>query len=279
VFTLAFLHARRAVGAGRACAELLVLAAYGFALELAAIRTFASHAYGNGWAIAPLGVPVAVAVVWAAVISSAMALAARLGPRTATGRGAAAAAVAIALDFVMEPVAVRSGLWSWTPPGPWLGIPVGNFVGWAVVVGAYTAAAERWRGQWPLGATILVRCGLAAASIGALLAVGSVWTRLEAERFFAGGRSWGVWAGVLAAAMLSPHLSGGPRPAPLADPVPSLPERLALPAPTLPAAVLLLLAAVFAADAVLLGSWGLSLLALGSLVVLAAVGRAAGARA
>jgi len=255
-----------------------VLAAYGYSLELAAIGVFASHEYGDGWAMAPLGVPVAVAVVWAAVISSAMALAPRLGLRSALGRGAAAAVIAIALDFVMEPVAVRAGLWSWTPPGPWLGIPVGNFVGWAVVVGSYTAAAERWHYEGTLTVSALRRTGLAAASIAVLLAVGALWTRFEAERFFSGGRAWGVWAAVLVAAILCPRLERGARRPRTAMPEPGagLAARLAQPPPTLPTATFLLLGSVFAADAALLGHAGVGLVAVGSLVVLARVGRAAG---
>ncbi|MCY0683024.1 carotenoid biosynthesis protein, partial [Klebsiella pneumoniae] len=87
--------------------------AYGYALEMVAIHLFGSHTYGTAWLLAPRGVPIAVALVWAAVISSAMALAARTGWHGSGTRAAAAALVAISLDLLMEPVAVRSGLWRW----------------------------------------------------------------------------------------------------------------------------------------------------------------------
>ena len=74
---LAFRHARRALGARRAAGELAALAAYGFALEAVAMAVFASHAYDASWRVAPLGVPLAVALVWAAVITAAMAVAGR----------------------------------------------------------------------------------------------------------------------------------------------------------------------------------------------------------
>jgi prolipoprotein diacylglyceryltransferase len=72
-------HARRALGLARALGEMVSLAAYGYALERAAIAVFRSHDYGQGWTWAPGGVPLAVAAVWAAVLIAAMAVAGRRG--------------------------------------------------------------------------------------------------------------------------------------------------------------------------------------------------------
>ena len=136
--------------------------------------------------LAPLGVPVAVALVWAAVISAALALAARRGLRPASARALAAALFAITLDLMIEPVAVRRGLWGWTPPGPWLGVPIGNFVGWAVIVAgyAYRAPSAGRAG----GASRSKRGGASSwprPRLGALVAVGpcgrgSEWRRCSA---------------------------------------------------------------------------------------------------
>ena len=93
---------------------------------------------------------------------------------------------------MIEPVATRLGLWSWTPPGPWLGVPIGNFVGWAVIVGAYAYGAERWTdGAASRSALPRRRLLLAAACIAALVAVGLVWTRLGLERAFEDGAGAG----------------------------------------------------------------------------------------
>jgi hypothetical protein len=187
---LAFVHARRALGAGRAAAELAVLVAYGFGLEWAAMATFSAYRYGDAWTLAPDGVPLAVAIVWAALISSAMSLAARIVSRPGVRRALTAATIAVALDLLMEPVASRLGLWVWTPPGAWLGVPIGNFVGWVVVVGGYTLGCDRrGLGRTPL-ATLCARIGVSAASIAALIAVGFSWRLLRAESLFAGGAGW-----------------------------------------------------------------------------------------
>jgi uncharacterized membrane protein len=198
---LAFHHARRALGPRRAAGELLALAAYGFALEAVAMAVFASHTYDASWRIAPLGVPLAVAAVWAAVITSAMAVAGRREKASRAWRAVTAALVAITLDLMIEPVATRANLWRWTPPGPWLGVPIGNFVGWGVIVGAYAYGATRWAGTGPIPMQAVRRIALAAACILALVLVGTVWTSLGLERAFAHGRGWVVWAAVLMATM------------------------------------------------------------------------------
>jgi uncharacterized membrane protein len=276
-FALAALHARRALGSGRAAVELLALVAYGYGLERTAIAAFTSHDYGHAWRSAVGGVPVAVAVTWSAVIVAAMALASRLA-RSSVGRAAAAALIGISLDLLMEPVAVRAGLWSWTPPGPWLEVPVGNFVGWAVIMGAYTFGAERWGGSGTLATQAVRRLALGGAAVGVLLGVGMVWRALGAERLFSGSRGW-VACGLLLAATAAMALRSRPSDPRVSDGEPperGLAARLGAAGGSLPASVLLLLTAVFAADALAQGDARLVLVALGSAGALAAVaGRAA----
>jgi uncharacterized membrane protein len=237
---LALGHATRALGFRRAAFEMLALAAYGFTLEVAAIAVFASHRYGDGWRVAPLGVPLAVAGVWAAVIVAAMAVGWRHGARTPFLRAMTAALAAVSLDTMIEPVAARLGLWEWTPPGPWLDVPIGNFVGWMVIVGAHTWGAERWaRGG---GASAVARrVALAAGCVAALILVGLAWTALGLERVFAGGRGWMAWGAILAAALSTRRW---PRLAP-ATPPPSLPESLAATPGRLPEAVFLVVGIAF----------------------------------
>ena len=267
-FALAAAYARRALGTARAAVEILALVAYGYALERIAIAVFASHVYGPVWRAAPGGVPLAVAATWAAVIVSAMALG-RPDPADPLGRAAAAALVGISLDLLMEPVAVRAGLWAWTPPGPWLLVPIGNFVGWAVIVGAWTFGAERWSGAGSLFAQALRRAALGVAAVAALVAVGLVWQGLGAERAFRGAGGWLAWSLTLLAACglaLRPAVA-------TQESGPGLAARLGATPGQLPGAVLLLLLVVFAADARLLGDRRLLLVALGSAATLALVAR------
>ena len=269
-FGLAALHARRALGTGRATLEMLSLALYGFALEWAAIVVFHSHDYGSGWRVAVRGVPVAVALAWAAVIVSALSLAARLGLASAAARAAGAALIGITLDLLMEPVAVQAGFWRWTPPGPWLSVPVGNFVGWGVILGVYVSAADTWAGERGALREAARRIGLAALSILALLAVGTLWRSLGVEGLFASGRAWFAWAGFLLAALgLVWYRSD-------AGVAGSLGQRLGAAAGRLPVAALALLAWTFALDAVALDEPRLMAVAFGSVVTLTLIAWTAG---
>lgn len=263
-FTLAFLHARRALGTRRAAGELLALVAYGYTLERVAIAVFASHVYGPSWRLAPGGVPLAVAVTWAAVITSAMALAARRGRPSALDRALVAAFLGIGLDLLMEPVASARGLWSWTPAGPWLDVPIGNFVGWGVIVGAYTFGAERFGDGASLPAQAARRLALGVVSVGVLVTVGLAWRALGAESAFAGAGGW------LAALALFAATFGCTRTRRSAGEGSGLATRLGRTEGKSPALVLLLLTALFALDAVAGRDPRLLAVALLSLAVLGA---------
>jgi hypothetical protein len=193
-FALALAHARRALGTRRALAELGALFVYGYALEWAGMRLFRAHDYGGAWRLAPGGVPLAVAAVWAAVIVAATAIVARRGIAPAWPRALAAALVATSLDVLIEPVAVQEGLWRWTPPGAWLGVPLGNFVGWAVIVTGWVRGLDApWREE-PLARTFVRRARTGAAAIAALAAVGTAWQVLGVEPHIGARTGWAVAA-------------------------------------------------------------------------------------
>lgn len=201
VFALCLRHTLRALGAGRAAVELGALVLYGFALERVAIALFASHVYGSGWRVAPFGVPLAVALVWASLILSGLALASRLSLRAPLACASAAALFGVSLDLLMEPVAVAAGLWSWTPPGPWLHVPVGNFVGWAVIVGVYAWGAETLSVRGSLARQAFLRIGLGLLALGALVGVGFAWRALRLEERLTPAVGWAFWVAVLLACL------------------------------------------------------------------------------
>jgi hypothetical protein len=253
---LAFRHARAALGARRAAGELLTLAAYGFALERISMTVFGSHHYGAGWMLAPMGVPLAVALVWAAVISSALGLAARRGLRPAWARALGAALFAVTLDLTIEPVAIRRGLWEWTPPGPWLGVPIGNFVGWVVI------GAERWAGDGRFGVEAIRRLLLAGAALAALVAVGTLWTRLGMEAALGRRGGWLAWGVVL----VTTAALGLRRAPPFGGD--TLSGRLGATPGVAPVLVFLAVATAFTAEAAMLGEAMIGLVALGTVLAL-----------
>lgn len=258
-FGLAFVHASRAFGPRRAGVELAALCVYGFALEWVAMAVFGSHRYAGGWMLAPAGVPMAIAAVWAAVIVSAVALSVRAGAGSPWHRAALAASLGITLDLLMEPVAMQVGLWEWTPRGPWLGVPIGNFVGWAVIVGGYALGAERWPGTGALLGDALRRLGLAAAAIAALVAVGIVWKATGAEQLFEGAAGWSAWALLAVAPLMLSWIRTRAVPG-----VPTFATRLGHAPGMIPALVFAVVATTFLIDAATQGGRELAIVAGGT---------------
>lgn len=252
---LALLLLESAVGFRRSIVEFFALVAYGYALEKVAMIVFDSHDYGTGWRVAPGGVPLAVAVVWAAVILAAIAVVTRLGYETPLRTAIAAALLATSLDVLIEPVAVRAGLWRWTPPGPWLDVPIGNFVGWGVIVGSYAWGAARQDTALTLPARAVKRVLLGAGSIAALVAVGLLWRATGAEALFTGRGH--VVVGLVLAATAALRFRSRRDDLELAMPrlLAAAPRGYAL-------GIFALLLATFAADAVRLGDTPLVMVAL-----------------
>jgi uncharacterized membrane protein len=269
VLVLAFVHAHRALGSSRALLEVGALTAYGYALEAVGIAVFHAHEYGPRWRLAPGGVPLAVAAVWAAAILAALTVAARRGLRTPGARAVAAALVAISLDLLIEPAAVRRGLWRWTPPGAWLGAPLGNFVGWGVIVTAWCAGVERERPGGSLARAAARRAALGAASIAALVVVGTAWRAAGLERALGTTTAAAVAASVWLAALVVTAR----RHAPPAWPD-TLAGRLGATPGLAPEAVLGLLAAGFAWDAFASGERAVQAVAAAAVVVVAWVAAA-----
>ena len=46
--------------------------------------------------------------------------------------------IVVAIDLFMDPLQVKSGSWTWLSPGPYFGIPLGNFLGWGAVTAIVT---------------------------------------------------------------------------------------------------------------------------------------------
>ncbi|MBM3399034.1 MAG: carotenoid biosynthesis protein [Bacteroidetes bacterium] len=109
---------------------LLCVGVCGFFIEYAGVHTgliFGKYHYGNtlgpGWQ----GIPYMIGVNWAMLVFfSVSALSGRIG--NAWGLALAGAAIMTFYDYIMEPVAVRMGLWYWDKRI----IPMQNYVAWFV---------------------------------------------------------------------------------------------------------------------------------------------------
>ena len=127
----------------RELSRFALLAMAAWATEETCIRLYGFYGYSPGWRLVLGEVPLAVTVVWPVVILSARDLARALAPGGGPVRVAAGCAGLVFADAALiEPVAVCSGLWSWTEPGLF-GVPPVGVLGWALFTGLAAAWLER----------------------------------------------------------------------------------------------------------------------------------------
>ncbi len=119
--------------------RMLLLGLAGWVGENSVIHAYGFYSYSPKWSLFIDQVPIMIIVIWPMVIHSAWDLARRLSPAKWVPLVASGF---VCLDaWLIEPVAVRAGLWVWTEPGLFEVPPVGVF-GWSFfalgAVGALT---------------------------------------------------------------------------------------------------------------------------------------------
>lgn len=130
----------------------LVLAAW--IAEDSVIRAYGFYYYSADWWLFIDRVPLAIVLIWPVVIHSAWDLA-RCVCRAGALRVALVSALIVLADaWLIEPIAVQSGLWRWTEPGLF-GVPPIGVLGWSL----FTALAvwlleQRALGRWRLAVTV-----------------------------------------------------------------------------------------------------------------------------
>jgi hypothetical protein len=157
-----------------ALGSYLLLAVAAWLGEATCIHAYGFYAYSSAWTLFVGPVPALVALIWPVVILSARDLARALAPGASATRVALlTAGVVLADAALIEPVAVRAGLWTWSAPGPFAVPPIG-VLGWAFFTVAAALALERARLLVAL-APVVTHALLVAAWWGALRWVSGPW--------------------------------------------------------------------------------------------------------
>lgn len=181
---LAYFVAHRREERLRADAVLLATAAV--LGEDTMIRAYGFYGYAPSWSLFFDQVPVLIGMIWPPVVLSARAIARALlqgdrGPRAEVSPVALACVTGLLVLFdasLIEPIAVRAGLWSWSHPGLFH-VPLIGLLGWGLFAAAIVWCLEELQGLARLSALIIAPL---AAHVGLQLAwwLGLRWV-LRAE--------------------------------------------------------------------------------------------------
>lgn len=118
----------------RLIARMLVMMAAGWLTEDACIHLYGFYGYSPEWTVILDKVPLLVIMIWPVVIHSAWDLGRALASASQRAIPAAAivgALIVLADASLIEPIAVRVGLWQWYEPGIFT-VPVIGIVGWSL---------------------------------------------------------------------------------------------------------------------------------------------------
>ncbi len=141
----------RYLGPGRAALSLLVLAAFGYAIETTGVATglpYGRFFYGDALGPKVFGlVPFLLPVTYVPLVIGAVA--ASWSPASGKSSWILRAAVLLTLvDGVLDPGATLLGFWTWPEGGPYYGVPLSNFAGWLLsssLAAALLLATSNWR--------------------------------------------------------------------------------------------------------------------------------------
>ncbi len=133
-------------GAPAALADILRIAAAAWVAEVSCIRLYGFYQYDAPWLLFLDVMPVLVALIWPFVILSAREVVHALGWVDGRGRPHPLAVMAVVIydAALVEPIAVRTGLWSWNEPGLW-SVPLIGIIGWGLFAACASALLDTRR--------------------------------------------------------------------------------------------------------------------------------------
>lgn len=142
--------------------DAVLLAAAALAGEDSMIRAYGFYSYAPGWHLRVDHVPLLIPAIWAPVVLSARRVSRALSTRGGVPEALLTGALVTFDASLIEPIAVRAGLWSWTEPGVFH-VPVIGIVGWGLFAAAATWVLDRFEGATKLAVIALAPLATHAA--------------------------------------------------------------------------------------------------------------------
>jgi len=158
--------------------RFLLVAGASWIGEDTCIRAYGFYAYDAGWGLFLDRMPLMIAAIWPAVILSSWEVAKHLVPSThrrLATRPLLVGALVFADAWLIEPIAVQTGLWRWFEPGLF-NVPIIGVAGWAYFAMLAVAVLE-WveRAQEP---AVYEAAILLVAPLGAHVLLVATWWAL-----------------------------------------------------------------------------------------------------
>ena len=113
-----------------------------FFLEMVGVNTgypFGEYSYGDPLGVKWKGTPLLIGINWWVVTFGAALLVRRVS-NSAIVNALVAALVVVAFDYIMEPVAIRLGFWTWEMGDP----PLENYLTWGAAIFIYSLLIYRY---------------------------------------------------------------------------------------------------------------------------------------
>ncbi|MDP7078772.1 MAG: carotenoid biosynthesis protein [Candidatus Undinarchaeales archaeon] len=181
VFLLAVLSSLRTYGRNATIRTFLTMAVAGLLMEGLTMRLFASHTY-NGIFPVPIGdVPLVIVLGWVVIIfiSHEIVQAMQI-PRSTVGF-LMMGALAVNIDLMLDPLAEAVGLWHWNIANSFYGVPLGNFLGWFLIVFLFNHLSASRAVKRVFPNVIMRSLFLAIMPVLLILPVGVAWLHLDVE--------------------------------------------------------------------------------------------------
>ena len=125
--------------------RLLCVSVAAWVAEDTCIRAYGFYSYSTEWLGFVDHVPLAIVCIWPVVVLSALDGARAFLPNASAHKRALLVMVLVIADAsLIEPIAVASGLWSWSEPGPF-NVPIIGIIGWGFFALGAAYAVEKGR--------------------------------------------------------------------------------------------------------------------------------------
>ncbi len=176
-----------------------LLTAASWLAENTVIHAYGFYYYSPRWSLFVDQLPLMIVLIWPVVIDSAAVLGRRIAGATSRWAAPLAAAIVLADASLIEPIAVRAGLWRWTEPGLFDVPPIG-ILGWAIFAAAalalFAAVDRGRRPAWVDGLVLVVGPAVSHVVLVALWWILFRWINVTVPAWPTVALAWMLFAGI-----------------------------------------------------------------------------------